>query len=890
MAANMNCSPATGSSQFRATRTWNALVQHLKEHANVKRRRNMKKSYDESFTGSNAVDVLFHFVKQNPDQFTNSSFISRDNIIRLCQSFIDNGVFEPIGTSVESDRCIKFEDSASALYHFMDKPGTGDATATKTVNNRQVLKEIDGDIRNSLDHISISTTNKKDNASTTPKTKHMLIPTRRSGNRSRFPSFSGSSAQSFKESFLNNAQVSDSEEDDKVPRTGRRLKRSSSLVGMVMKRSSSESNVPKGKSSSTSSASDSEHTDGKDKKSDEIGRGGKLRLSQRLTFRKKSFSSENAPEPTDIKVQASSIKTCHITWKKPQPTPIESNITHQKKHYLDPRRCSYAVKSECTKPPRSMRRMISTPIFLAKSKKQAKPLSFQPVDPNENTIPFEARLSHSQYSTKSTPMMKHRLRSSTLSQPEIKNKLSVRKPCDTPNFASPPKQRKRDTDAIHETPSRFSNLKSSTYFSSIASFANRMSLRKKAQRKNEVHSCVIKNPSAANGGTASVFSTDDDSDAYVRRKLSTQELSHLRRECVRVRLLQILDLQFVDSLITSPTDKKAHQDTEAHVGNGVSTNGVQYSEVASAYDSNDKWISTALKVLQHLPNGYNILCKHARDHCNMKKLKMFFAISEYYKSLPKPIIEESMEEIVSSLVEMLSTKPVSESLEATQLFLHLLPDSVYNELKDLVLFLCSVIKSKDIVLIPSCDNKSVILQTFPSAIFCTEKLDTNRSDVAVAGLFLFILEHRHQVFSLPTSVAAAFKWKRRLLEKGEVESPSLVQDSTFCAMISNEEFNQQRVEFTQMQVSELARSLSSDPNLPPKKKKDLLKKLQASHSSAYERSRGPMKATHPQPVNTKQRPETPQLNLKPHHPILRAPSSDPLSRRRNKSRQKQIYV
>lgn len=127
-----------------------------------------------------------------------------------------------------------------------------------------------------------------------------------------------------------------------------------------------------------------------------------------------------------------------------------------------------------------MRRMISTPTFLAKSRRQPKANTFKPTDPNENTIFYETR--GRQSTGCATPAVKPRLRSDTLSHPELKKKLSVHPVQDTPTFVSPPKQRKRNPDAIVDTPSRFAALKSSSYFNSIASLANRMSLRKKAQR------------------------------------------------------------------------------------------------------------------------------------------------------------------------------------------------------------------------------------------------------------------------------------------------------------------------------------------------------------------------------------------------------------------------
>ena len=78
--------------------------------------------------------------------------------------------------------------------------------------------------------------------------------------------------------------------------------------------------------------------------------------------------------------------------------------------------------------------------------------------------------------------------------------------------------------------------------------------------------------------------------------------------------------------------------------------------------SADSWISSALSVLQHLPNGYDILCRHARDQPYMKKIKLFFAISDYYKSLSKPLIDDSMKDIIKAIVQMLGKLPIGSLL------------------------------------------------------------------------------------------------------------------------------------------------------------------------------------------------------------------------------------
>uniref|UniRef100_F6YRU6 DEP domain-containing protein n=4 Tax=Ciona intestinalis TaxID=7719 RepID=F6YRU6_CIOIN len=790
MAARSNYSPATGG-QFRATKVWKTLIEHLHENANVKRRRNVKKSYDECFTGSNAVDVLFRFVRLHPEQFSSTGSITRDNIIRLCQAFLDNSVFEPAGGSNESNKQIKFDDSTTSLYQFSSSTNEMNL---KPLTNRQVLREIDGDLRNGLDHISISTENTKGN---TPRGKNILIPTRKHGtSRSRFPSFGGLSAQSFKGTFMTAATMHSSgsdEENATDQRAGRKLKRSSSLVGVVVKRSSSDSNLRRGVSSASSS-SDTD-PDGK-KKSDDLNRGGKLRLSQRLSFRKKSLSSE----------QETNIKPVN----QEQGTPLKKKKVKPPTPAVDPRRKSLAVR--CEKPTRSLRRLLSTPSLHPKNKMTSqRPHCDEPK--NLDRIP-PLPLHHRRDTNNNnggncikTPTHRHlrceRNMEQTPQTTSFKSKTSNKMRTPFKDASLTP------SNGIKETPSRLKSTRRN--LSSLSGLTLRMTSKRKSLGRSDASSsritgsCVIKNQSVANGNAKeSEKDSTGGKTKNVERKLSHQEILHLRRECVRVRLLQILDLQFVDSLITSPTfDKKTGWD----LFGGAGSHGVQYSEVVAAYNNEDSWISSALSVLQHLPNGYEILCKHARDTPAMKKIKLFFSISDYYKSLSQPLIDESYSEIIEALITMLETKPVPDCLEAIQLFFHLLPEPRLFELRDLFTFLYYVVANSDVLLTPKCNNKVLVVQTFVAPVLHRVDIVPDRR---ISGLFLFVMEQRHRAFRLPTSVASTMERKRKLLETGEVESPTCVPDSVFCRMITSKEYNRQRVEFTQHHISELARALATN--------------------------------------------------------------------------------
>ena len=137
--------------------------------------------------------------------------ISRENIVRLCQSFLDMRIMQKV-METDLEKIDKFEDSSSSLYAFIDE----DNNDRKSVG-RPVLREIDGDIRNSLDHISISR-------------KYGSLTLRR---KRRPHLFSGISSGKEQSTTLNQSSPNKSAATHSV-------KRSSSLVRRVVKRASSD--------------------------------------------------------------------------------------------------------------------------------------------------------------------------------------------------------------------------------------------------------------------------------------------------------------------------------------------------------------------------------------------------------------------------------------------------------------------------------------------------------------------------------------------------------------------------------------------------------------------------------------------------------------------------
>lgn len=70
------------SGPFRATQIWNEIIDHLKARVELKRRRMKMKTYENCFTGQDAVDVVLTYLLSERNTF--SSDLSREKAIKVC--------------------------------------------------------------------------------------------------------------------------------------------------------------------------------------------------------------------------------------------------------------------------------------------------------------------------------------------------------------------------------------------------------------------------------------------------------------------------------------------------------------------------------------------------------------------------------------------------------------------------------------------------------------------------------------------------------------------------------------------------------------------------------------------------------------------------------------
>ncbi|KAK3774571.1 hypothetical protein RRG08_035001 [Elysia crispata] len=144
---------------FRATKIWNDLIEHVKHNVELKRRRHKMRYIESCFTGTDAVDVVLHFLLNDRETF--STDLSREKATKVCQMLMQRKVFHSATERAGSEKISVFEDSSSKLYHLTepneevygpssndedreDTPSSVCDTTQDTTQNSEKLRLFDG--------------------------------------------------------------------------------------------------------------------------------------------------------------------------------------------------------------------------------------------------------------------------------------------------------------------------------------------------------------------------------------------------------------------------------------------------------------------------------------------------------------------------------------------------------------------------------------------------------------------------------------------------------------------------------------------------------------------------------------------------------------------------
>ncbi|XP_003738769.2 DEP domain-containing protein 1B [Galendromus occidentalis] len=127
---------ANYSDQFRATKVWNTIVAAIRQEMPVGKRRKGLKSFDNCFTGTEAVAWMLGYLKRNKDLLGPGQEVTREKVVLLLQKFVDQKILQDV-----RNRNVSFKDSNTQLYTFNKENVAPKAPTAELVvrsGNRQV--------------------------------------------------------------------------------------------------------------------------------------------------------------------------------------------------------------------------------------------------------------------------------------------------------------------------------------------------------------------------------------------------------------------------------------------------------------------------------------------------------------------------------------------------------------------------------------------------------------------------------------------------------------------------------------------------------------------------------------------------------------------------------
>lgn len=132
-------SPVSGP--YRATQLWNNIISYLKANVELKRHRYKMRLYEHSFTGKQVVEVVYEYILNNRDAFCTD--VNRNNCIKLCQSFLDKKVFEPVTCRDGDYKKATFESSTNKVYRFKDSSPAEEVSSSSDDDEQPWSQDID---------------------------------------------------------------------------------------------------------------------------------------------------------------------------------------------------------------------------------------------------------------------------------------------------------------------------------------------------------------------------------------------------------------------------------------------------------------------------------------------------------------------------------------------------------------------------------------------------------------------------------------------------------------------------------------------------------------------------------------------------------------------------
>ncbi|XP_059392628.1 DEP domain-containing protein 7 [Carassius carassius] len=305
------------------------------------------------------------------------------------------------------------------------------------------------------------------------------------------------------------------------------------------------------------------------------------------------------------------------------------------------------------------------------------------------------------------------------------------------------------------------------------------------------------------------------------------------------KLSQLIDLPLLEGVlncakIVSPPSRGSNNEPDL-----LYTSNYLDREVLKAFKESqaDVWLWVAIDLLDFLPDQLVVevsrelptfSCEEedgqGMDEC---KLLLFHVLDKHYGHMEhKPLLCDSMADVYTEIMNLLTNGKFEQALEVLQLTLKLLSASAREELRRLLEFMATAADAANVRLHKEIENRMVVKKTFTRAVIQSKSLTKEKTDL----LMLFMLDNHQEIFKIPGSLHKLVSEKLDDIVKQRDPSKT---DPLFCQRVPRELYTETIKDSTKNELYSLLKNIDENTKYSLKEKKRLLAQFYKGHPDIF---------------------------------------------------------
>ncbi|KAM9025959.1 DEP domain-containing protein 4 isoform 2-T2 [Ara ararauna] len=314
--------------------------------------------------------------------------------------------------------------------------------------------------------------------------------------------------------------------------------------------------------------------------------------------------------------------------------------------------------------------------------------------------------------------------------------------------------------------------------------------------------------------------------------LSKRVIEDVWKQQTLLRLLQLIDVPFLEDILVSSVKTKPDCFGKEDL---IISNTFLDREIASSLNlpELDKWLYAAIECLEYFPDQFIVMVSQqlpqsTNKPCSLNTYKkiLFDTIIKYYSQKKDCLLDTQDLDIHSGIIELIEKGKTDQALEASQLYLKLLAPNIREELHRLLTFIAIASESGGYKLQKQFENRSVIIKTCTKFILQSKTLSKPQAEL----LTQFLMDNHSDLLKTPLTLLEITSRKLESLLEGQ--DPDTNSGFTFCQRVTTKEYEDQNQQTNQYLLT-LVQEMDSDPTIPLKQKKKLVKEFKKYHSLDY---------------------------------------------------------